>query len=136
MSTLVGVAAVNELPQRHRRLNAAVFDRHERQSRDALAVDGVRGKDTSTINAAIKERNFTEAMDLRGRGYKESFHILRTLVRAFLHNPKPGQRRLTLAVMTASAPSPGMNAAVRARGALGAGYTGIIYWASPTVSSA
>jgi 6-phosphofructokinase 1 len=49
---------------------------------------------THAINEAIKSRNFTEAMELRGRGYKECFQILRTMVRALPHEPKPGQRRL------------------------------------------
>jgi 6-phosphofructokinase 1 len=55
---------------------------------------------THAINDAIASNNFAEAMNLRGRGFKESFQILRTLVRALPHEPKPGQRRLRLAVLT------------------------------------
>ncbi len=117
MSTLVGVAAVDEI------LNATADSTPQ-----LIGMKGNRVtrlplmecvEKTHAINAAIKERNFTEAMTLRGRGFKESFQILRTLVRALPHEPKPGQRRLTLAVMTMSAPSPGMNTAVRAAVRLG-----------------
>ena len=69
---------------------------------------------THEINKALNDMNYKRAMELRGRGYSESFRILRTLVRALPHEPSPGKRRLRLAVMTASAPAPGMNTAVRA----------------------
>lgn len=117
MSTLVGVAAVDEI------LNA--------DANSTPQLIGMKGnrvtrlplmecvEKTRAINAAIKAHNFTEAMNLRGGGFKESFHILRTMVRALPHEPKPGQRRLNIAVLTASAPAPGMNTAVRAAVRLG-----------------
>lgn len=117
MSTLVGVAAVNEL------LNTTA-----ESTPQLIGVKGNRVtrlplmecvEKTHAINAAIKECNFDKAMELRGRGFQESFQILRTLVRALPHEPKVGQRRLTLAVLTASAPAPGMNTAVRAAVRLG-----------------
>ena len=69
---------------------------------------------THEVNRALTNLDFKRAMELRGRGYAESFRILRTLVRSLPHEPVPGKRRLRIAVMTASAPSPGMNTAVRA----------------------
>jgi len=117
MSTLVGVAAVEEI------LNATA-----ESTPQLIGMKGNRVtrlplmecvEKTRAVNVAIKERNFVEAMNLRGSGFKESFHILRTLVRALPHEPKPGQRRLTLAVLTASAPAPGMNTALRAAVRLG-----------------
>ncbi len=68
---------------------------------------------THAVNAALNAHDWQTAMELRGRSYKESFRILRTLVRALPHQPVPGRKRLRLAVMTASAPAPGMNTAVR-----------------------
>lgn len=117
MSTLVGVAAVDE-----------IFSANADSTPQLIGMKGNRVtrlplmecvEKTRAINVAIKECNFTEAMELRGSGFKESFHILRTLVRALPHDPKPGQRRLTLAVLTASAPAPGMNTALRAAVRLG-----------------
>lgn len=69
---------------------------------------------THEINEAMQALNFNQAMDLRGEEFKESFRILRTLVRALPHPPVPGKRRLRLAIMNAGAASPGMNTAIRA----------------------
>ncbi|HLF91465.1 MAG TPA: 6-phosphofructokinase [Anaerolineales bacterium] len=70
--------------------------------------------ETHAVNEAIKTQNFDMAMSLRGGSFADSFRIVRTLVRALPHPPKPGQRRLRLAVMHAGGPAPGMNTAVRA----------------------
>ena len=69
---------------------------------------------THEINRALRECDYGRAMELRGRGFQSAFNILRTLTRALPHQPAPGQRRLRIAVMNASGPAPGMNAATRA----------------------
>lgn len=69
---------------------------------------------THEINTALRKCNYDRAMELRGPGFRSAFQILRTLTRALPHEPAPGQRRLRIAVMNASGPSPGMNAATRA----------------------
>jgi 6-phosphofructokinase 1 len=69
---------------------------------------------TQSINAAIQSLDFEKAMELRGPFFQSSFRILRTLVRAFPHPPKPGQRQLRIAIVNAGGPAPGMNSAVRA----------------------
>ncbi|GIK71040.1 MAG: 6-phosphofructokinase [Chloroflexota bacterium] len=117
MSTLVGVAAVDEILSASADSTPQLIGMKGNRVTRLPLMECV--EKTRAINVAIKERNFTEAMDLRGGGFKESFHILRTLVRALPHDPKPGQRRLTLAVLTASAPAPGMNTALRAAVRLG-----------------
>ncbi len=66
------------------------------------------------INAAIQSQDFDKAMELRGPFFQSSFKILRTLVRAVPHPPKPGQKQLRIAIVNAGGPAPGMNAAVRA----------------------
>ncbi len=68
----------------------------------------------AALDAALRERNFEKAMELRGKGFIDAFQTLRTLVRAEPHEPVPGRASLRLAVMNAGAPSPGMNTAVRA----------------------
>lgn len=74
---------------------------------------------THAVAEAIAAHNFEMAMDLRGSSFKESFGIMRTLVRALPHDPPPGQKPLRLAVMNAGAPAPGMNMAVRTAVRLG-----------------
>lgn len=76
-------------------------------------------EETHQVNQAIKSQNFERAIQLRGGSFADSFRIVRTLVRALPHPPKPGQRRLRLAVIHSGGPAPGMNTAVRAAVRLG-----------------
>jgi len=112
MSTLVGHAAVEELlaatPEREPQL---IGMRYNRVTRLPL-MECIR--QTRAVSEAMAARDYERAMDLRGGSFKEQFRILRTLVRALPHPPQPGQRRLRFAVLTAGAPAPGMNTAVRA----------------------
>jgi 6-phosphofructokinase 1 len=71
------------------------------------------------VNKAIQALDFDKAYRLRGPSFHASFEILRTLVRAVPHPPKPGQRQLRIAILNAGAPAPGMNATVRAAVRLG-----------------
>jgi len=117
MSTLVGVAAVDEVLSASPDTPARMIGMKGNRVTRLPLMECV--EKTHAINDAIRERNFPRAMELRGRGYQECFHILRTMVRALPHSPKPGQRRLRLAVLTASALAPGMNTALRAAVRLG-----------------
>ncbi len=69
---------------------------------------------THELNEAVRSQNFDKAMELRGKNFQESFRILRTLIRSMPHPPTPGQKRIRFAILNASGPAPGMNAAVRA----------------------
>ncbi|MFN2138220.1 MAG: 6-phosphofructokinase [Candidatus Promineifilaceae bacterium] len=74
---------------------------------------------TWAVAEAISAHDYDRAMDLRGGNFKDSFDILRTMVRTFPHEPTPGQRRMRIAVMHGGGPAPGMNTAVRAAVRLG-----------------
>ncbi len=74
---------------------------------------------THAVADAIAAHDYEQAMELRGRSFKEVYRTLQTLLQALPHEPAPGQRRLRLAVMNCGAPSPGMNTAVRAAVRLG-----------------
>ncbi len=76
-------------------------------------------EETQAVAKAIAAQQYDKAMDLRGGSFKEAFRIFRTLVRAFPHQLKEGQRPLRLAVMNAGGPAPGMNTAIRAAVRLG-----------------
>jgi len=75
--------------------------------------------DSRAVNECLSSRQYARALDLRGPGFNDSLATYRTLVRALPRTPREGQRRLRLAVLHAGAPSPGMNAAVRAAVRLG-----------------
>jgi 6-phosphofructokinase 1 len=68
---------------------------------------------THELNTAIKAKNYTQAMNLRGESFTNSFRTYRTMLRALPHPPEPDQTRLRLAILHAGAPSPGMNTAIR-----------------------
>ena len=117
LATLTGFAAVDEV--------LAMTSASEPQ------VIGIRGnrinkaplmhcvKQTRAVAEAIADKDFDRAMDLRGGSFKDSFRILRTVVRALPHPPQPNQRRLRLAMLHGGGPAPGMNTAIRAALRLG-----------------
>ena len=123
MSTLVGHTAameiLNALPESEPQL---IGMRYNRITHLPL-MECVQK--TQSVAAAIKQKDFEQAMQLRGGSFKEQFRILRTLVRALPHPAPTGVRRLKLAILTDGAPSPGMNTAVRAavRMAIDQGHT-------------
>jgi len=112
LSTIMGAAAV-----------AAILEEPEDQD---TVVIGMRGnkliqtplaeclEKTNEVAQAIAAHDYDRALAARGGSFAAAFQTVRTLVRAIPHPPKPGHRSLRLAIMNAGAPSPGMNAAVRA----------------------
>ncbi|MBW7885669.1 MAG: 6-phosphofructokinase [Caldilineaceae bacterium] len=117
MSTLVGVAAVEDILTASADSTPQLIGMRGNRVTRLPLMECVQK--THAVNEAIKSLDFARAMELRGRSFAESFRTLRTLVRALPHEPKPERRRLNLAVLTASAPAPGMNTAVRAAVRLG-----------------
>jgi 6-phosphofructokinase 1 len=112
LSTQLGVAAVEELVNATADTPSNLLGLHENRIVRRPLMECVER--THAINAAMTNLDFAKAMELRGRSYRESFRILRTLVRSLPHDPSPGKRRRRIAVLTAGAPSPGMNTCVRA----------------------
>jgi 6-phosphofructokinase 1 len=68
---------------------------------------------TRAVAAAIDARDYDTAMEMRGGSFRDTFGLMRTMVRAQPHRSAPGQRRLRLAVLHAGGLAPGMNTAVR-----------------------
>ncbi len=68
---------------------------------------------TRAVAEVIAEQDYETAMEMRGGSFRDSFRMIRTMVRAHPHAPAPGQRRLRLAVVHGGGPAPGMNTAVR-----------------------
>ncbi|WP_420645588.1 6-phosphofructokinase [Candidatus Leptofilum sp.] len=117
LSTLLGAAAVDHL---------LAANSHEKPF-----VMGIRGnkitrtpldealEKTHAVAQASREERYEDAMQQRGKSFNESFHIVRTMVRALPHPPTPGQRRMRIAVLNAGGLAPGMNTAVRTAVRLG-----------------
>lgn len=112
MGSLLGVAAIEEvLRYGPDDVPCLIGLRENRIVRVPLMenVDKARA-----VGEAIRAGDFDRAMELRGAGFRSAFRILKTLVRAFPHGPRDGQRRRRFLVLHAGAPAPGMNTAVRA----------------------
>lgn len=112
LSTLLGTAAADAALAATEESDACLIGIKNNKITRLPLMDCVEV--THTINEAIENCDFEKAMELRGKGFQESFRILRTLVRAMPHPPKPGQKRLRIALINAGAPAPAMNAAGRA----------------------
>ena len=112
MSTLVGHAAVDELlaagPDSEPQMIGMRYNRIRRHP----LMECVH--QTQEVPKAIAAGDYERAMALRGSSFNEAFRTFRTLSRALPHTPKPDQRRLRLAILTAGASAPGMNTAVHA----------------------
>jgi 6-phosphofructokinase 1 len=110
LSTLLGYAAVQHI---------AAYPDGEPQ------LVGIRGHQivhsplmdsvakTKSVAGVIAEHDYGAAMEMRGGSFRDSFRMMRTMVRAQPHAAAPGQRRLRLAVLHGGGPAPGMNTAVR-----------------------
>jgi len=117
MSTLLGADAVEEVLSDTVQEEPVVIGlQGNKITRTSLSVCL---KQTWAVAEAIKEQDYDRAMTLRGGSFKDSFEILRTMVRSFPHAPVEGQKRSRIAIMHGGGPSPGMNTAVRAAVRLG-----------------
>ena len=112
MGTLLGHAAVEQLLSESEDEGPYLIGlRASRIARSPLMEAVQKSK---AVGEAVAAKEFDRAMELRGPSYRNALRVMRTLVRAVPHPPKDGQRRLRFGVLTAGAPSPGMNACVRA----------------------
>jgi len=112
MGTLLGHAAVHEVMAASSESTPQLVGvRHNRITRRPL-MDCVEA--TLKITEAINNNDSNEALRLRGGSFSDNIDTLQTLLRSLPNPPKPGQRRLRLAVLSSGGPAPGMNTATRA----------------------
>jgi 6-phosphofructokinase 1 len=112
MGTLLGNAAVHEVMAADSESTPQLVGvRHNRITRRPL-VDCVKA--TCDIAEAIENNDSNQALRLRGGSFSDNIDTLQTLLRSLPNPPKPGQRRLRLAVLSSGGPAPGMNTATRA----------------------
>jgi 6-phosphofructokinase 1 len=111
MSTVLGHAAVGELLEADETTEPMLIGlRNNRVTRTALMASV---EQTRAVNAALKEGEYDKAMELRGGSFRESFDVLRTLTQVIPRAEQPAATPLTIGILHAGAPAPGMNAAVR-----------------------
>jgi len=112
MGTLLGVAAIEEMVRWGPDDVPCLIGLRENRVTRVPLLENV--EKAQAVGEAIRAGDFERAMTLRGTSFRSSFRIMKTLVRAFPHGPRAGQRRRRLLVLHAGAPAPGMNTAVRA----------------------
>jgi len=112
MSTMLGVAAVQQILQAGPEGEPSLIGLRDNAVSASPLMENV--KKTHQVAELIQAGDYEQAMAMRGRGFVESYEILRTLVQAQPAPLQEDQRRLRLAVMHLGGPAPGMNTAVRA----------------------
>ncbi|HEU5103324.1 MAG TPA: 6-phosphofructokinase [Roseiflexaceae bacterium] len=117
MSTMLGAAAVAHLLAASPDQTPQLFGMRDNEVIHSPLMENVRK--TQEVAERIRAGDYEQAMAMRGRGFVESYAILRTLVQAQPHPAPEDQRALRLAVMHMGGPAPGMNTAVRAAVRLG-----------------
>jgi 6-phosphofructokinase 1 len=117
LGTLMGYAAVQQIEKSGADSDPVVVGWRENRIAYTPLVECV--EKTQKVSAVVAQKDYEQAMDLRGNSFKTAFRTLRTMVRSLPHAPKPGLRKLRIAVLNSGAPAPGMNTAVRAAVRLG-----------------
>jgi len=82
---------------------------------------------TRSLAGIIQDKNYAEAMKLRGGSFSDSFDTFKTMISALPRNPVKEEDRLRFAVMHGGPPAPGMNTAVRAAVRIGIDHGHIMY---------
>jgi len=117
MSTMLGHAAVEEILSTAPESEPKLVGFRQHDVICSPLMDCVTR--TQQLAEAIAAHDYQTAMAMRGGSFADSLRILRTLLRAQPHPPRPGQKRLRLALLHCGGPAPGMNTAVRAAIRLG-----------------
>jgi 6-phosphofructokinase 1 len=117
LGTLMGYAAVEQIEKSNAQSEPTVVGWRENRIAFTPLMECV--EKTQKVTKVVGEKDYAQAMILRGDSFKDTFRTLRTMVRSLPHTPKPGLRRLRIAVLNAGAPAPGMNTAVRSAVRLG-----------------
>jgi 6-phosphofructokinase 1 len=110
LSTVLGYAAVEQVITSPG-AEAQVVGIKEHQIISSPLMDCV--DKTRAVANMIGEHDYETAMEMRGGSFRDSFRMIRTMVRAQPHPPEPGQRKLRLALVHAGGAAPGMNTAAR-----------------------
>ena len=112
LGTLLGHAAVERLLANDPDDEPQIVGIRENQVVSSPLVEAVAR--TREVAELIDDHRYDEAMVLRGGSFRASFETLRTFTRSRPHALEPGQKRLTIALLHAGGPAPGMNTAARA----------------------
>ncbi len=112
MSSLLGVTAVEELLTASPDAEPKLIGLRENRIVRLPLMTCVN--DTHKVSEAIAQRNYEQAIALRGNSFVEAYRTLGTLIQSQPSPPDRLQRGHRFAVLHCGGPAPGMNTAVRA----------------------
>lgn len=111
MSTVLGYAAVMHLVEEGEPEESKIIGLQRNKVKALSLKESIER--TRSIAAHIGDKNFEKAIELRGGSFNEALNTFKTLSRAFPSSDKKGKEKLSLLVVNAGSPAPGMNTAVR-----------------------
>ncbi|MBN2470380.1 MAG: 6-phosphofructokinase [Anaerolineae bacterium] len=117
LGTLMGYAAVKRVIESAPDEEPQLIGIRENKLIHSPLMECVRK--TQQVAQAIADKDYGQAMDLRGTSFADALRTFRTLVQANPSAPRPGQKHLRLLVMNCGGPAAGMNTAVRVAVRLG-----------------
>lgn len=123
LSTMLGYEAVRTLVESDASGPPQLLGLRENRVVTSPLMDAV--EKTKTIARVIGDRNYEEAMRMRGGSFREAFGHLRTMQLAQPHDSTDLNQMRRLLLLHCGGPAPGMNTAIRAatRVALESGHT-------------
>jgi 6-phosphofructokinase 1 len=110
MTTMLGCHAIEEIAKNPPDSKPLLIGVRESRIISAPLMECVNT--THKVAELIAAGEYEKAMELRGGGFKEDYDTLGVMLRSLPNLPKPGQKRLKIAVLHAGGPAPGMNTAV------------------------
>jgi 6-phosphofructokinase 1 len=110
MTTLLGCHAVEKIAASSAQDEPLLIGVHENDIISAPLMDCVRT--TQKVHELIEKGEYEQVMNLRGGGFAEAHDTLKVMLRSLPNKPKPGQKRLRIAVLHGGGPAAGMNTAV------------------------
>lgn len=117
MSTVLGYAAVQHLIQNPGDAESVIIALQKNRVKAIPLMESIA--ETQSIPKRIENKEFDEAIKLRGGSFRESLDTFDTLSRAKPQLPQKGDEALNILVMNSGTLAPGMNAAVRTAVRLG-----------------
>ncbi|MBK8490422.1 MAG: 6-phosphofructokinase [Saprospirales bacterium] len=109
MTTMLGCAAVDKIRTSSADDEPLLIGVQENDIIAVPLMDCV--SKTHEVRKLVANGQYKEAMEMRGYVMEQAYDALKVMIRSLPSQPKPGQRRLRIAVMHGGGPAAGMNTA-------------------------
>lgn len=110
ITTMLGCAAVDKISTSSAEDEPLLIGVQENDIVALPLMDCV--SQTQRIRELVASGQYKEAMEMRGYVMEQAYETIKVMIRSLPSEPKPGQRRLRIAVLHGGGPAAGMNTAV------------------------